>query len=180
MTAYVALLRGINVGGNNKLPMIDFRELLEEVGCKDVATYIQSGNAVFKHKKTAADLSEKISAAVHANFGFRPSVMVLTASNFADIAAANPFLVDVSEPKHLHVWFLGTEAVDADTDRLDDTATDSEKYLLTDSAFYLHAPDGIGRSKLGAGVERCLGVAATARNWRTVSKIGEMLDALAQ
>jgi len=61
---------------------------------------------------------------------------------------------------------------------MDATATESEKYSLTDSAFYLHAPDGIGRSKLGAGVERCLGVPATARNWRSVGKIGELLAAL--
>jgi uncharacterized protein (DUF1697 family) len=178
MTAFVALLRGINVGGNNLLPMSEFRQLLSTLGCEEVATCIQSGNAVFKYSKTATELSQSISEAVHSKFGFRTSVMVLTASEFAAVAAANPFLADVSEPKFLHVWFLGEEAVDADTKRLDEVATESEKYSLTDSAFYLHAPDGIGRSKLGAGVERCLGVPATARNWRTVGKIGELLDAL--
>ena len=178
MTAFVALLRGINVGGNNMLPMSEFRQLLSTLGCEEVATYIQSGNAVFKHSKTATELSQSISEAVHSKFGFRPSVMVLTDNDFSAVAAANPFMADVSEPKLLHVWFLGEEAVDADTKRLDEVATESEKYSLTDSAFYLHAPDGIGRSKLGAGVERCLGVPATARNWRTVGKIGELLDAL--
>jgi len=115
MTAFVALLRGINVGGNNLLPMSEFRQLLSTLGCEEVATYIQSGNAVFKHSKTAAGLSQSISEAVHSKFGFRPSVMVLTASEFAAVAAENPFLADVSEPKLLHVWFLGEEAVDADT-----------------------------------------------------------------
>ena len=179
MTAFVALLRGINVGGHNKLPMSDFRELLATLGCAEVTTYIQSGNAVFKHSKTGTELSESISGSVESKFGFRPSVMVLTASAFAAVAAANPF-ADVSAPKLLHVWFLGEEAVNADTKRLDEIATESEKYSLTESAFYLHAPDGIGRSKLGAGVEKCLGVPATARNWRTVSKIGALLDALGQ
>lgn len=177
MTAFVALLRGINVGGHNKLPMSDFRELLATLGCKEVTTYIQSGNAVFKHSKTAAELSESISGSVESKFGFRPSVMVLLASDYTAVAAANPF-PDVSEPKFLHVWFLGEEAVAADTKRLDEIAAESEQYSLTDSAFYLYAPDGIGRSKLGAAVERCLGVPATARNWRTVSKIEALLDAL--
>lgn len=177
MSAFIALLRGINVGGNNKLAMSEFRELLSTLGCEDVTTYIQSGNAVFKHSKTAADLSKSISEAVHLKFGFRPSVMILPAKDYAAIIAANPFPAAVSEPKALHVWFLGEEAVNADTQRLDEFAVDSEKYVLNDSAFYLHAPDGIGRSKLGAGVERCLGVPATARNWRTVIKIGELLDA---
>jgi len=178
MAAFIALLRGINVGGNNMLPMSEFRQLLSTLGCEEVATYIQSGNAVFKHSKTATQLSESISRAVHSQFGFRPPVMVLTASEYAAVAAANPFPAVVSEPKLLHVWFLGEKAVDADTKRLGELAAESEKYSLTDSAFYLHAPEGIGRSKLGAGVERCLGVPTTARNWRSVCKIGELLDAL--
>lgn len=178
MSAFVALLRGINVGGHNKLPMSEFRELLSTLGCEEVTTYIQSGNAVFKHSKSAADLSESISEAVHSKFGFRPSLMVLPAKDYTAVVAANPFPAAASEPKLLHVWFLGEEAVNADTKRLDKFATESEEYALTDSAFYLHAPDGIGRSKLAAGVERCLGVPATARNWRTVSMIEDLFDAL--
>ena len=178
MTAFVALLRGINVGGNNILPMKDFRELLAGLGCENVATYIQSGNAVFEYDGCSTDLSRLISDAVESGFGFRPSVMVLTASEFAEVGAANPFVEAVSEPKSLHIWFLREVATQADTLRMNEVAADSERFQLTDAAFYLHAPDGIGRSKLAAAVEKLLGVAATARNWRSVSKINDLLEAL--
>lgn len=178
MTAFVALLRGINVGGKNILPMDELRDLLATLGCEDIATYIQSGNAVFRHHETTADLSEMIAAAVSSEFGFQISVMVQTASEFAAVVAANPFVADVSEPKFLHAWFLRETPAKANTQRMDEIASDNEKFLLTDHAFYLHAPDGVGRSKLAGDVERCLGVPATARNWRTVSKIGALLNAI--
>ena len=178
MTEFVALLRGINVGGKNILPMSEFRELLTTLGCDDVATYIQSGNAVFRHHKATAELSELISEAVMSRFGLQVSVMVLAASEFAAIAAANPFAADDFEPKFLSVWFLRERAVNANVQRMDEIACENEVFLLTDSAFYLHAPDGIGRSKLASNVERCLAVPATARNWRTVGKIGVLLEAL--
>jgi uncharacterized protein (DUF1697 family) len=178
MTAFVALLRGINVGGKNILPMSEFRDLLATLGCEDIATYIQSGNAVFRHHGTTAKLSDRIAEAVSSEFGFQISVMVLTASEFAAVATANPFAVDVSELKFLHVWFLRETTAKANTQRMDEIASDNEEFLLTDSAFYLHAPDGVGRSKLAGDVERCLGVPATARNWRTVGKIGVLLDAI--
>ena len=175
MTAFVTLLRGINVGGKNILPMKEFRELLTKLGCENVATYIQSGNAVFTYAGDSAKLPELITTAVESGFGFRPSVMVLTADVFDAIAAANPFAAEHSEPKFLHVWFMQASATNANTARMDEVASGGEKFLLTDSAFYLFAPNGIGRSKLASAVEKCLGVPATARNWRTVSKIGEML-----
>ena len=176
MTAFVALLRGINVGGKNILPMKAFRELLTTLGCNDVATYIQSGNAVFKHSGSSAELVELISTAVESGYGFRPSVMVLTADEFDAIAEANPFAAEASEPKFLPVWFVQEPITSANTLRMDELKSGGEKYQLTDSAVYVFAPNGVGRSKLAGGMEKCLGVPATARNWRTVSKIGEMLS----
>lgn len=178
MTSFVALLRGINVGGKNILPMKSFRELLTTLGCNDVATYIQSGNAVFEHSGNSAELAELISTAIETGFGFRPSVMVLTAGEFDAVARANPFTAEASEPKFLHVWFVREPTTGANTTRMDEIVSGGEKFLLTDSAVYLYAPNGIGRSKLAGGMEKCLGVQATARNWRTVSKIGEMLSEL--
>jgi len=177
MTEFVALLRGINVGGKNILPMSEFRELLATLGCDDVATYIQSGNAVFRHHKSTTELSELISEAVRSRFGLQVPVVVRTANEFAAIVAANPFAAEAAEPKFLSVWFLGERAANANTQRMDEIACDSETFLLTDSAFYLHAPEGFGRSKLASNVEKCLAVPATARNWRTVGKIGALLDA---
>jgi len=178
MTAFVALLRGVNVGGKNILPMKEFRELLATLGCKDVTTYIQSGNAVFTYVGNSAQLPELIAIAVESGFGFRPSVMVLAENELSAVAAANPFSAEVSEPKFLHIWFMQESAGNANTARLDEIASAGERFLLTDSAFYLHAPNGIGRSKLASEVEKCLGVQVTARNCRTVSKIEEMLSGL--
>ena len=178
MTTFVALLRGINVGGKNILPMKAFREQLTKLGCTDVATYIQSGNAVFRHSGSSAKLSELISTAIESDFGFRPSVMVLTKGEFNSVAAVNPFSAELSEPKFLNVWFVQESVTKANTVRMNEIASGDEKFLLTDSAVYLYAPNGIGRSKLAAGMEKCLGVQATARNWRTVGKIGEMLSEL--
>jgi len=179
MTAYVALLRGINVGGKNILPMSELRELLASLGCEDLATYIQSGNAVFRHHKSAAELSVLISEAVTSRFGFEVPVLVLSAGEFGAIAAQNPFPAGATESKFLHVWFLREPAVNANTQRMDEIVSASEMYLLTDSAFYLYAPDGVGRSRLASNVERCLAVPATARNRRTLDKIATMLDELA-
>ena len=178
MNSYVALLRGINVGGNNILPMKDFRDLLAALGCEDVATYIQSGNAVFKHDSDSASLSESIAAAIASSFGFEPSVVVLTAAEFSAVVAKCPFAAEAIKPNLLYAWFLQEVATAANTTRLDELASGGEEFVLTDSAFYLHAPNGIGRSKLGGQVEKCLGVPATARNWRTISKIAEMLSKL--
>lgn len=179
MPPFVILLRGINVGGKNILPMLKFRELLVSLGCDQVATYIQSGNAICIYSGEATELSDRVAAAIEAQFGFRPSVLVLPSSSFLKVAAANPYLANDIDPKFLHIWFLQAPARQADRARLDDSVAADEKYTLTDAAFYLHAPNGIGRSKLAKDVERCLGVQATARNSRTVSKICEMLAAVA-
>ena len=175
MTKFAALLRGINVGGRNILPMKDFREILETLGCENAATYIQSGNAVFHHDGEAADVSEAIADAIEAGFGFRPSVMVLTAEKFAEIAAANPYVDVAAEQKHVHIWFASEPLANPDKTRLEQLATADEDFTLTRRAFYLHAPNGIGRSKLAGGAEKCLGVPGTGRNVRTAGKIGEML-----
>ena len=158
--------------------MQDFRNLLSELGCKDVATYIQSGNAVFNYPGKVTRLSESISDAVEKQFGFRPQTMLVSAVEFLAIAAANPFVAKALELKFVHICFLPGAAQQPNTERMTELACPSEQYVLTDEAFYLHAPDGIGRSKLASNVEKCLGVRTTARNARTVGKICEMVESL--
>lgn len=177
MPACVALLRGINVGGHNKLPMAEFRQLLEGLGCSDVATYIQSGNAVF-NCDDAAGLDQSIGEAIERDFGFRPPVLVHEANDFARVAAENPYAADDIEPKFIHIALLFSPANDADFDRINSLQGANERYEMTDLAFYLSAPDGIARSKLAADLEKCLGVPITARNWRSISKLCEMLETL--
>ena len=171
MTNQVALFRGINVGGKHILPMQDLRDLLAEVGCEDVQTYIQSGNAVFSASADPISLSAKITSTVEARFGFAPQVHLLTVDRFAAIASANPYPEAEATPKFLHVGFLTEKAGSPDTDAMNSVKAENERFTLTDDALYLHAPDGIGRSRFAAKIDRFLGVSTTARNWRTVMKL---------
>ncbi|MGI9273051.1 MAG: DUF1697 domain-containing protein [Woeseiaceae bacterium] len=174
MTSYVALLRGINVGGKNSLPMQDLRDIMGSLGCEDVRTYIQSGNAVFNFDDDAESLSASIKSAIEAQFGFAPHVHLLTVKEFESIRSANPFPEAVDTPKLLHVSFLVAPSENPNLDALAAVQTPTERFELVSNAFYLHAPDGIARSKLAAKVDRCLGVQSTSRNWRTVTKISEL------
>lgn len=172
MNTYIALLRGINVGGHNILPMRDLVGLLEGLGLKQVKTYIQSGNVVFQSDRPdAAELGRQISAAIEQAHGFAPQVLLLGLPAFQQALAANPFPAGEAEPKTLHLYFLSASPTNPDFDLLNRLKANSEQFRLIGAVFYLHAPAGIGRSKLAAKVEQALGVPVTARNWRTVSKI---------
>ena len=177
MNTWVAFLRGINVGGRNTLRMKDLVIALADAGCGDVRTYLQSGNVVFNSSESsAAALVGQIEQVVYAIRDIEIQVLVLSMDEFRLAIAANPFAHAESDPKALHLFFLSKPPEDPDLESLDDYMADSESYELADRVFYLHAPDGIGRSKLAARVEGLLGVDATARNWRTVSKVMEMAE----
>ncbi len=178
MATFVILLRGINVGGKNSLPMKDFRRILEVAGCHDVSTYIQSGNAVLRYSGSKNKLGRLIATTIKSEYDFKPSVVLLGKDDFLAVVGANPYAAEAVDPKTVHVWFAQGAAQGADVDRMDAAAASGERFTVTDSACYLHAPDGIGRSKLAAGMERNLGVVATARNWRSVGKLMTMLLAL--
>ena len=168
MSHWVALFRGINVGGHNRLPMKSLVAILEGLGCTDVKTYIQSGNA----PQSGPDLlPDEIRHSVKSEHGFEPMVLLLSASALVRARDANPFPEGEAEPKSLHLFFLATKPTDIDEGKLEALQNETERYALLDDVFYLYAPDGIGRSKLAASVERCLGVPVTARNWRTVNKM---------
>ena len=171
MTNYVALFRGINVGGKHILPMQDLRDLLAELGCEDVQTYIQSGNVVFSASADPVSLSAKITSTIDERFGFAPQVLLLTVERFAAIASSNPYPEAEATPKLLHVGFLTGKAGNPDIDAMNAFKADSERFTLTDDALYLYAPDGIGRSRLAAKIDRHLEVSTTSRNWRTVIKL---------
>lgn len=172
----IALLRGINVGGNRRLPMKELVRDLEALGAGDVATYIQSGNVAFDAGgDPAATWEERIASAIEERHGFRPRVVVLGPEALAAVVAACPYRAEgEAEPKSVHVFFLAAPATAADLEALAALAAADERFVLHDRAFYLHAPGGIGRSKLVERVEKLLGVEATARNWRTVEKLVAM------
>ena len=172
MNTCIAFFRGINVGGRNVLPMKELVALLEGVGCEEVRTYIQSGNAVFRHSESdAVMLVKRIEDAVLDSHGFRPRILILSANELRRAIESNPYPEAESDPSKLHLYFLSESPSAPDIDSLNDVKIDSESFDLIGKVFYLHAPNGIGRSKLAERVERHLGVDATARNWRTVSKV---------
>jgi uncharacterized protein (DUF1697 family) len=175
MTTWIGLLRGINVGGNNILPMKKLTTDLESLKLKNVRTYIQSGNIVFDATaKTAKSLSKMIGDKIETEHGFRPQLLVLSCETLQDAIRLNPFPNAVSDPKSLHFLFLAEPATKADIAALDRAKAPSERFELTDKIFYLHAPDGVGRSKLAASAEKLLGVMTTGRNYRTVEKLCSM------
>jgi len=170
--SYVALLRGINVGGSGVLPMKDLRATFERIGCTDVQTYIQSGNVVCRSSTPRADqLASQLADAITRRHGFTPGVMVLTLKELERAIGNNPFPEAERDPKCLHLFFLAGPAKKADLQGLGAIAAKGERFVLKTKVFYLHAPAGFGRSKLAARAERLLGVPATARNWRTVTAL---------
>lgn len=179
MKTYIALFRGINVGGKNSLPMKELVAILEELGAQKVKTYIQSGNAVFvcKDKKTST-LSEQIRVEIKKRRGFEPYVLLLGLEEIEKIIQQNPFPQAESNPTALHAGFLGATPERPDMKALENLKADSEQFRLIGRVFYLYAPDGVGRSKLAARTERLLGVPMTDRNWRTATRILQMAQEL--
>jgi uncharacterized protein (DUF1697 family) len=172
MNTYIALLRGINVGGNNKLPMRDLVSLLEGLGLQHVKTYIQSGNVVFQSEQAdPAQLSQAITAAIRQSHGFAPYVLILDMQELQAAVTANPFPEGEAEPKSLHLFFMDARPKAFDAGALDRLKAANERYQVIDKVFYLHAPDGIGRSKLAENAGKGWGVNMTARNWRTVNEV---------
>jgi uncharacterized protein (DUF1697 family) len=172
MKTFICLLRGINVGGKHLLPMKELRALLVSKGLYNVRTYIQSGNVVFQSEvEDATQLSEAVSATIQAKFGFKPQSLILTSEEFEEALAANPFPEAGSDPKSLHLYFMAASALNPNLAELEGLKKDNERFQLLDRVFYLHAPDGIGRSKVAAKIEKSLGQPVTARNWRSVTKI---------
>lgn len=177
MTQWIILLRGVNVGGKNILPMKNLRDLLEHLGHTNVKTYIQSGNCILEAEtNNADDLAAEISTAIETQFGFVVPVIAISKDRFAICIQDNPYKVEDKDFKTVHFFFLYKPSSHPDFDKLEALRTEAEDYTLTDKVFYLHAPDGIGRSKLAAKAEACLGVPTTARNLRSVTKIMSLAD----
>ena len=172
MNSWIVLLRGINVGGNNIVPMKQLAEMLVSLGCQNVQTYIQSGNVLLQHAESNKRLlSTLVAEQIEQTFGFNAHILILTLAEFELAVANNPYPEAQSEPKTLHMFFLAEPTTLENFDVLSALKKDSESFSLIEQVFYLQAPDGIGCSKLAGKVERHLGVPTTARNWNTVTKI---------
>ncbi len=176
---YVALLRGINVGGANKLPMKELAALFAAAGAKDGRTYIQSGNVVFKATgHVVAHLANTISEAIEEGFGLKVPVLLRSRAELEAVLDANPFVDRGSNPKAFHVMFLSDHPSDERVAALGPQRSPPDEFAVLGREVYLHCPKGIARSKLTtAWIDRALGTVATVRNWNTVNALVEMCRA---
>ena len=174
---HVALLRGINVGGKNSLPMKDLVRMFEAAGCTSVRTYIQSGNVVFHAPKGAAGLGERVTAAIEKQFGYLVPVVLRTSDELRKVIRTNPFLKDGIDQKWLHVYFLAGTADAKSIAGLDANRSTPDVFEVRGREIYLHLPNGMGRTKLtNAYFDSKLSTVCTARNWATVLKLSEMME----
>jgi uncharacterized protein (DUF1697 family) len=175
---WIALLRGINVGGNKKVAMAGLRDLLGRLGFGDPQSLLQSGNLVFRTDSRKADeLEQLLEKEVQKRFGLQSDVFVRNAGEWPAVMAANPFLEEAErDPGHLIVMFL-RDAPDAKSqDALRAAIIGRETFAVTGRHAYFVYPDGMGTSKLtGALVEKKFGTRGTARNWNTVTKLGALV-----
>jgi len=180
MARFVALLRGINVGGHRKVAMADLSALAATLGFTGTATYIQSGNLTFRAKGTAAAVEKKLEQAIEARFGFPVEVVAREATTWSGYVAENPF-PEASEAEPNRVMLLLSKAPPAATaiGALRPRAVDGERIEATSDAIWIHYPAGQAKTKLSpALLDRLVGSPVTARNWRTVTKLAEMTAAL--
>ncbi len=169
MTRAVVLLRGVNVGRANRISMPELRTVLEGVGCRDVQTYVQSGNAVVEHEAAPADLERAVATAL-AEHGLPVPVMVRTGEELARVVAESPW--SDLDPKLFHVAFLSGDPDPAKVAAIDHDRLAPERVVVGERVLYLDYALGAGRSK---GLDRLrLGVDATARNWRTVTALRDL------
>lgn len=177
---FVALLRGINVGGKNKLPMKDLVAIFERAGCAEVRHYIQSGNVIFH---APADLARRIPVVIareiERRLSLRVPVLVRTAQEMRAVARGNPLLASGADPDHCHVLFLADKPSKASCAALDPKRSPPDTFAVKSGEVYLACPNGVGKTKLtNAYFDGALGTTSTGRNWRTVLTLVEMCGQL--
>jgi uncharacterized protein (DUF1697 family) len=180
MAAFVALLRGINVSGHKQIAMAGLRASLQTAGLRDVRTYLQSGNVVFRADDQDAEaLAAAVQARIAADFGHQVDVLVLSCAALAEVAVSNPFAVDPGlDERWFHATFLLRPAIEDEFAGLHLPAGPGELAVLSGGVIFLYMPNGYGRSKLvNAYFERALHTTATTRNWKTVLALAGMCRA---
>jgi len=177
MANWIALLRGINVGGRNKVPMAALRDLCEGLGWAKVETFIQSGNVVFEAVGTAATLETGLEDALESRFGFRPAALVRSAAAWSKLLEANPFAAEAeAEPAKVMVAVAKKTLASGAATAIAAKAAAGEKVREAGGALWFHYPDGAGRSKLTpSAIDKAAGSPVTARNWRTAQALKDMI-----
>jgi uncharacterized protein (DUF1697 family) len=184
MTVYIALLRGINVGGKNIIKMADLKRVFETLGFCEVKTYIQSGNVLFKSEEAEEALCNKIEQEIESVFGFPVKVILRTAIELEQILLNCPFSEDEiseaeasSQAESLYTALLEHEPLKENIERIDIYRSESDKYHILGRDVYLLFHNSIRNSKLANNLHR-LNVSTTVRNWKTLSKLAELAKAI--
>lgn len=173
---YIALLRGVNVGGNTMIKMAELKASFESLGFQNVLTYVNSGNIAFDAKKAGeASIVAKIEKVIEKDFGKAVPVMVREQGVIPSIIEGNPFAGKFESHKEMHVLFLREEMTAGDLERLKADAYPGEGYEAIGRELYCHLPKGVIDSLLGKSyIEKKLKLAVTGRNWRTVEKLATL------
>jgi uncharacterized protein (DUF1697 family) len=177
MPTFIALYRGINVGGKNSVQMGSLRAMHERLGHKNVQSYIQSGNVVFSATSSANTHDKKIAAEFADEFGFTPKVLIVAAKDWAALIKGNPYAKHAAKnPKSVHACICAGEPSASGLKALLTKTGGSETFTTGKTIIYLHTPDGFGTSKFAVGMEKACGVSITARNWRTIEEIWRLAN----
>ncbi|MGA2519219.1 MAG: DUF1697 domain-containing protein [Acidimicrobiales bacterium] len=172
MTRYVAMLRGVNVGGRTRLAMADLRRVVADLGHDDVESYIQSGNVVFGSRAAASGLGPAIERHLEQELGLTVSVLVRSHAQLTDVLSGNPLSGPGRDPSRLHVTFLSARPAPGRSTAIDADAYRPDEFVARGREVYVHCPNGYGRTKLtNTFFERALGVSATTRNLKTVVEL---------
>ncbi|MDP5121254.1 MAG: DUF1697 domain-containing protein [Spirosomaceae bacterium] len=176
MQTYIAILRGINVGGKRKILMADLKALFAEMGFSEIETYIQSGNVFFKAKRQEnSELAQSISSKIQQQYEFDVPVIVKTATELQNAFAENPF-VDSAEIEQLHVTFLSEIPVENKLQEIASLDFSPDQFQIVGENVYLKCVNKYHQTKLSNNFfEKKLGVSATTRNWKTVTKLVELV-----
>lgn len=180
MPIYISFLRGINVGGHKRMKMEKLRASCEELGFDDIATYIQSGNVVFKAAKLSPDaITKKIEKQIESDFGFHADVVTRTADDLKTIICANPLLREagVVDASKLHVFFLSSTPSAESANKLASLTLAPDRVRVSGKEIYFYFPNGVSGSSLWKhNLDHVTGVMGTMRNWNTVNKLQEMAE----
>lgn len=179
MNRFVALYRGINVGGTGVVKMELLRAMHERLGHEEVASYIQSGNVVFSGSGETEKIARSIAKEFEKAFGFAARVMVVPGTKWGAMVRENPYAKEsAKDPKGVHAGICDGAPSKAGLAALLKKTGGPETFEIKGAVIYLHAPDGVGNSKFAAGLEKACGVPVTMRNWRTVEAIRGMVGGL--
>jgi uncharacterized protein (DUF1697 family) len=169
---YVCLLRGINLGARNRVPMSRLRQICEAEGCEEVQTYIASGNVVLTSSLSPAIIGRRLERAIETEFRINIKVAVFTEAQLTAVVKNNPF--PDAEPGTVHVAFAAQPITKAQIERLRRLHLPPEELGVRGRHIYFHLPNGYGRARLPTEIDRVVGKATTVRNWRTVLALNEM------